>query len=99
MSDKEDLEQRLSRYRPAGPSAAFAPPSTIPASLLAAIGEGQKEFDAELAALLSKDTEGLLVLADKTHALSADFVPADLVPLKAELGCAVRHADRRMICR
>jgi D-alanyl-D-alanine carboxypeptidase len=56
--------------------------SQLPSAVLDAIPNGDPaEFLADLAAVLAADTEGLLVLVDKQHALSSDYIPEDLVPL------------------
>lgn len=44
-------------------------------------GDSQ-EFLNDLQVVLDSDTNDLLTLVDKKHFLSADFVPADIVPLK-----------------
>lgn len=41
-----------------------------------------QEFLNDLQGVLASDTDDLLTLVDKKHFLSADFVPADIVPLK-----------------
>lgn len=45
-------------------------------------GDSQ-EFLADLQQVLAEDTDDLLTLVDKQHYLAADFVPADIVALKA----------------
>lgn len=42
-----------------------------------------KEFLSDLQNVLSSDVDDLLILTDKQHYLDPDFVPDDLVPLKA----------------
>ncbi len=41
-----------------------------------------QDFLTDLQVVLDNDTDNLLTLVDKQHFLSADFVPADIVPLK-----------------
>ena len=55
----------------------------LPEKTKAGITNGDpQEFLADLYRVLEADTENLLILADKQHFLSADYVPEDIVPLK-----------------
>ncbi len=69
-----------------GISPAFTAPSSIPVELVARINANWASFSAELAETLKEDDaagQGLLTLVDKSHALSRDAIPGDLVPLVA----------------
>lgn len=59
----------------------FVSPESLPVSLLNEINANIPQFLADLEAVLLADTENLLVLVDKTHSLSRDYIPADLVSL------------------
>ena len=59
----------------------FEAPASIPREIIAKINESKAMFLEELDALLSSDSEGLLLLVDKAHFLPASYVPADLVSL------------------
>lgn len=47
------------------------------------VNGNSQEFLADLQQVLAEDTDDLLTLVDKQHYLAADFVPADIVALKA----------------
>lgn len=45
------------------------------------INENEDAFISEIQALVENDADDLLTLIDKTHSVSKDFIPVDLVPL------------------
>lgn len=59
----------------------FTAPPNIPASILKGITDNRDVFVPELKALLSQDSENLLIFVDKAHLLPSDFVPDNLVLL------------------
>ncbi len=81
-------------------SRTFVAPPSIPAGLIEKIQSSQAEFVADLGAVLRADGSagentgsGFLALVDKRHALSAGFVPADLVPLAGKRSYAISRND------
>ena len=69
--------------QPAAERRVFAAPASLPSGIVDAINSDPAAFLRDLEAVLAADTEKLLVLVDKNHALPADFVPDALVPLGA----------------
>lgn len=65
-----------------GARAVFFVPESVPQAVVDGINADAAGFFADLRAVIADDSEGLLVLADKQHALSASYAPADLVPLE-----------------
>lgn len=64
----------------------FAAPSAIPDEIVSRINANWESFSADLAEALKDDDakgQNLLTLVDKSHALSRDAIPGDLVPLVA----------------
>ncbi len=61
----------------------FVAPDTIPKDMISRIDAHSSEFAAELNAVISSDSAGLLGLMDKTHPLPEGYVPPDLVPLSS----------------
>jgi D-alanyl-D-alanine carboxypeptidase len=71
---------------------AFKAPSSIPAETLSRINANWASFSADLAETLREDDaagQGLLTFVDKSHALSRDAIPGDLIPLAAGKSYAV----------
>jgi len=59
----------------------FTAPSSIPRKLIDRINASHDAFVPALEALIASDHDNLLSLVDKTHPLSALFIPSDLVVL------------------
>ncbi len=70
----------LSRVQAAAAAADL--PEAVAAALAAAAAADPARFSADLGVILAQDAY-LRVLVDKTHALPADYEPADLTPLTA----------------
>lgn len=59
----------------------FIAPEGIPTSIQNNIDSQRSQFISELRALVSRDTDSLLLLVDKSHSLPATYIPDDLVSL------------------
>ena len=71
----------------------FVAPETIPDALIAAIDRSLPEFLQDLERVLAAETHDLFILVDKKHALSSEFVPHDLIPLKGDRAYAISRKD------